>query len=95
MSPLRQLSGQPLHWTVHNQPRAAERMVNHLRGLPIRASTTEKGFDAYTTIVIRCDNQNAATLWTDAPAPRPGDRDHYAAFLQGIARAYDERFANL
>lgn len=95
VSPLRQLPGQPLHWTKHNQPHAAERMVNHLRGLPIRSVTSEKGFDAYTTIVISCDNQNAATLWTAPPAPQPGDKDHYATFLQSIGMAYDERFGNL
>jgi hypothetical protein len=96
VSPLRQkIPGQPLEWTKHNQPHAAGRMVTHLRGLPIRATTAEKGFDAYTTVVISCDNQNAATLWTAQPAPQPGDRDHFATFLQAIAKAYDERFAGI
>jgi hypothetical protein len=96
VSPLRQkIANKPLEWTIHKQPHAAERMVKHLRGLPIRSELGEKGFDAYTTIVISCDNQNAATLWTAPPTPQPGDRDHYATFLQAIAKAYDERFSSL
>ncbi len=37
VSPLRQKSAK-LHVSKHKQPHAAERMVNHLRGLPIRDS---------------------------------------------------------
>ncbi len=39
VSPLRQNPGQPMAWTKHNQPHVAERMVNHPRGLPIRAES--------------------------------------------------------
>jgi hypothetical protein len=92
LSPLRQRSGQPLEWTPHKQPHAAERMVNHLRGLPIRDAVGDVGFDAYATIVISCDNQGPATLRTSPPAPEPGDRDSYAEFVKRIARAYAERF---
>jgi hypothetical protein len=95
VSPLRQRLGQPLEWTQHKQPHAAERMVNHLRGLPIREALQGVGFDAYTTVVVSCDNQGPATLWTAAPAPQPGERDHYATFIERIARAYTERFAGL
>jgi hypothetical protein len=93
VSPLRQVAGQPMHWTKHNQPHAAERMVNHLRGLPIRSSTAGQGFDAYATIVVNCDNQNPASLWTGQPAPQLGDRDHYETFLNNIADAYTQRFS--
>ena len=94
VSPLRQkLPNESLVWTSHNQPHVAESMVRHLRGLPIRASLSEKGFDAFATIVINCDNQNEATLWTGPPAPQPGERDHYTTFLQSIAKAYAARFA--
>jgi hypothetical protein len=95
VSPLRQRSGQPLEWTKHRQPHAAERMVNHLRGLPIRDDVKETGFDAYTTVVISCDNQGPATLWTAPPAPQPGDSDDYTVFIERISKAYSERFANV
>jgi hypothetical protein len=95
VSPLRQRAGSPVHVTAHRQPYAAERMVKHLRGLPVRESTAEVGFDAYTTVVLECDNQTSCKLWEDAPAPQPGDRDHYEMFIQRIIRFYEERFGDL
>ncbi len=94
VSPLRQ-KGKRLYVSKHTQPHAAERMVNHLRGLPIRDSADATGFDAYATIVVDCDNQGPATLWTTPPAPQPGDRDHYRAFVARIAGAYSTRFGDL
>jgi hypothetical protein len=87
VSPLRQKSKEP-YVSQHKQPHAAERMVNHLRGLPIRDEMGGFGFDAYATVVVDCDNQRPATLWTDPPSPQPGDRDHYDTFVQRIAAAY-------
>jgi hypothetical protein len=95
VSPLRQSADQSLHWTVHKQPDAAGRMVNHLRGLPVRATVDEIGFDAYSTIVISCDNHGPATLYNDSPAPQVGDPDHYDTFVERIAAAYEERFSTL
>ena len=91
VSPLRQKSAE-LHVSRHKQPRAAQRMVQHLRGLPIRESIDGIGFDAFATVVVDCDNQGPATLWTDAPSPQPGEADHYEAFLNRISHAFDERF---
>ena len=94
VSPLRQKSAK-LHVSKHKQPHAAARMVNHLRGLPIRNSPSGFGFDAYTTIVVDCDNQGPAFLWTDPPAPQPGERDHYDTFIAQLADAYAMRFGSL
>jgi len=94
-SPLRQMKGQPLMFKQHTQPKAAEQMVEHLRGLPIRQKIEEEGFDGYSTIVISCDNQGPATLWTELPAPQDGDMDHYDSFVEKLAREYDERFSDL
>jgi hypothetical protein len=91
VSPLRQKSAE-LHVSKHKQPHAAEKMVNHLRGLPIRDSIDETGFDAYATIVVDCDNQGPAMLWTKPPAPQPGERDHYDTFLSRLADFYTKRF---
>jgi hypothetical protein len=91
VSPLRQKGGE-LFISKHQQPRAAGRMVNHLRGLPIRDKVDAPGFDAFATIVVDCDNQGPVTLWTDPPAPQPGDRDHYDTFISRLARIYAERF---
>ncbi len=95
ISPLRQSPGEPLEWTIHKQPQAAAKMIGHLRGLPVRRSSDEPGFDAFATIVINCDNQGPASLWTEAPAPQPGDVDHYDSFIDAIARAYVRRLSEL
>jgi hypothetical protein len=92
VSPLRQ-KGVQLHISQHKQPKAAERMLNHLRGLPIRESTEGVGFDAFASVVIDCDNQKPAKLWKKPPAPQPGDPDEYRTFLARISRAYVERFS--
>lgn len=92
VSPLRQKPGQALHVTKHNQPQVTQSMVAHLRGLPIRESIGEVGFDSYCTIVVECDNETISRLWLSPPAPQPGDPDHYETFLDRIARFYTERF---
>ncbi|MEX0678121.1 MAG: hypothetical protein WD063_13650 [Pirellulales bacterium] len=91
VSPLRQKSSE-LHVSKHKQPHVAERMVNHLHGLPIRDKVDGVGFDAYATIVIDCDNQGPAFLWTAPPAPQPGDRDHYETLIARLSDAYSGRF---
>jgi hypothetical protein len=95
VSPLRQTVGADLYVTHHRQPHAASRMVQHLRGLPIRNRVGEVGFDAYCTVVIDCDNQGEARIWDSLPAPQPGDPDHYLSFMERIVRFYEERFASL
>jgi hypothetical protein len=92
ISLLRQAEGQSVRVTYHRQPEVAERMVRHLRGLPIRETTSGVGFDAYATIVVDCDNRGVAILWTDPPAPQPGEAGHYDEFVKRIPRFYEERF---
>ena len=97
VSPLRQTESGDTVVTPHNQPHVAARMVKHLRGLRIREGVGEEGFDAYCTIVVDCDNQveHPVSLWTDSPAPQPGDADHYDTFLERLARSYTKRFSTL
>jgi hypothetical protein len=92
VSPLRQKS-KKLFVSQHKQPRAAERMVQHLRGVPIRDSTDEAGFDAYATVVVDCDKRGPAMLWTKPPAPALGERDYYDGFIERISNAYAARFS--
>ena len=95
VSPLRQQPDQGIYVSEHKQPEAAAGMLLHLRGLPIRDEVGKIGFDAYASVVIDCDNVTKVRLWTDPPAPQPGDRDHYATFIARIGRFYDERSSNL
>jgi hypothetical protein len=95
VSPTRQKSSHELEVTRHKQPHVTERMIKHLRGLQIRENIDEVGFDAYCTVVIDCDNQSDASLWTGHPAPQQGDPDHYDTFRGRIVRFYNERFSSL
>jgi hypothetical protein len=92
VSPLRQRSPTDLHWSRHRQPDVTASMIRHLRGLPIRDRVGLVGFDAFAQVVIECDNQRGARLWTDPPAPQPGDRDYYDTFLARLSAFYIERF---
>lgn len=93
VSPLRQKNTEKLHISKHKQPQAAEGMIRHLRGLPLRDNIDDTGFDAYSTIVVDCDNQGPVRLWTEPPAPQLGDNDHYPSFIQRIVTAFELRFA--
>jgi hypothetical protein len=94
VSPLRQTGSAVLLYSEHDQPRAAARMIQHLRGLPIRERVEEVGFDAYATVVIDCDNVTEARLCSDLPAPQRGEHDHYEIFLKRVSRQFEERFAS-
>jgi len=95
VSPTRQFPGQPVCVSKHKQPHAAARMISHLRRLPIRSTEGAVGFDAFAIIVVNCDNVGPATLWTDAPAPQPGDSDHYASFVSRLSAALEARLAGI
>jgi len=92
-SPLRNQHPGITEVTTHNQPHAAQAMVAHLRDLPIRENLADDGLEGFAQIVVDCDNLNGAALWTDPPAPQPGDFDHYVTFVARLARFYGERFA--
>lgn len=95
VSPLRQRPGQPLEVTHHKQPAAAGGMIEHLRGLRFRDDVSGVGFEAYSTIVIDCDNRGPATLWVDQPAPQSGDLDNYETYLRRVCGFWEERYSGL
>lgn len=94
-SPLRQKSRKNIFYLPHCQPDAAASMIQHLRGLPIREVVGQQGFDAYCTFVVKTDNISSASLWTDPPAPQPGENDHYQTAVSRITRFYAERFISI
>jgi hypothetical protein len=95
ISPLRQTSAEQPYISHHQQPQVRQRMVTHLRGLPIREQVGQIGFEAYCSLVVECDNQTIARLWQARPAPQPGEPDHYDTFIGRLARFYTERFGRL
>ncbi|MBZ0136121.1 MAG: hypothetical protein K8I27_07100 [Planctomycetes bacterium] len=95
-SPLRNKSAgsaEDLEITPHRQPGAAKSIVEHLRHLDRRTNQSGEGFEAFGCIVVSTDNLSYSTLWTDDPAPQPGDPDHYETFIRDIVGNYEERFA--
>jgi hypothetical protein len=92
VSPLRQKDANQLHWSTHDQPTVAARMIQHLRGLRVRDEVGQVGFDAFCTFVVNCDNQTDCKLYKSIPAPQRGDADHYDTFIQRITQFYSERF---
>ncbi|MFN2588814.1 MAG: hypothetical protein ABR613_11955 [Actinomycetota bacterium] len=95
VSSLRQRPGRPPVVSVHKQPAAAAAMIEHLRGLSFRDDTRSVGFEAYSTIVIDCDNRGPVTLSTDPPAPQPGDPDEYETYVRRVCSFWDARFPDL
>lgn len=94
-SQLRQKSRKKVFYLLHRQPGVTASMIEHLRGLPIRDAVGQQGFDAYCTFVVNTDNISSASLWTEPPAPQPGDKDHYQTAVSRITRFYSERFGSI
>jgi hypothetical protein len=96
ISPGRQENGQPVVVNRHNQPAAAESLIDKLRELPRRSAPGESGFDALGIIVIMLVNDGSpVTIDTGPPAPQPGEQDTYAAMVLRAASLYDYRFSTL
>ena len=95
VSPLRQHKDLPLQITKHNQPAVTTSMVTHLRGLKLRDTIDQVGFDAFAQAIVDCNNQNGASLHEGVPAPQHGEADHFDTFLQRIDLAFQERFASI
>jgi hypothetical protein len=96
ISPGRQGAGQPPVVNVHNQPAASASLVAKLRELPRRSAPGESGFDALGIMLIVLVNDGSpVTLYTDLPAPQPGNQDTYAAMVMRAASLYDYRFSQL
>lgn len=94
VSPLRQIPGAAVRVTQHHQPDVTQRMIDHLRQLPVRDGTDAVGFDAYCTFVLDLDNQGHVRLHTALPAPQAGNLDHYDTFLERICHLYSKRFSH-
>jgi hypothetical protein len=96
ISPGRQVPGADPVVTKHNQPAAAEGVIRRIRELPRRSQPGSEGFDALGILVVHLRNDGSpVTVWTDPPAPAPGDADTYEAMIMRAASLYDYRFSTI
>lgn len=86
----------------HAQPAVAAGVIALLRGLRVRDTVGQVGFDAFAQFVVDIENHPvhinpspSVSLWTAPPAPQAGDPDHYDTFLDRICQAYVDRFSEL
>jgi hypothetical protein len=72
----------------------AQETVTMFKGLPVRSSLERDGLEANGMILVHLDNitWEQARLWTQPPAPQPGDPAHYDSFIRTICNRYQERW---
>jgi hypothetical protein len=90
-------SGEAPVVTTHNQPAAALRSINVVKGLPRRSGTSGTGYDGLAIVVVDMTNDGVTPvrLVTAPPAPPPGDIFNYDAMLTRVANEYDAAFARI
>lgn len=81
----------------HNQPGAAERVVEMVENLPRRTSTSAVGYDGLGIVALNLRNDTVAPVTVHAahPAPKAGDIFHYETMLRRMANEYDSAFARI
>ncbi len=82
--------------TRHRQPEAAALVIDRLEDLPRRSTPGTDGFDALGIMVVDLRNDGSpVTIWTNPPAPGPGDVHTYEAMVMRAASLYDYRFGTI
>lgn len=82
--------------STHRQPRDAAGIVEKLREIPRRATSSENGYDGLAIVAIDCRNDGSPVeLVTSPPAPQPGDVYHYASMIGRVGNEYDTTFLNV
>ena len=79
--------------TQHVQPRHAAEVIEKLREIPRRSRDGEEGFDVFAIILVNCRNDGSPVfLESDAPAPQPGETDHYEMAVHRLAQLYEQKY---
>lgn len=97
ISPTRNLhhdKGIPIETTAHEQPRQLALTVDHINGLPRRATVGSAGFDALGIVVVDCSNRSDEPVRLVQAGGAPG-RDHvlhYESMINRIIGWYSQRF---
>jgi hypothetical protein len=86
----------PAHVSEHNQPADAISVMEKIRELRRRSRAGEEGFDALAIIAIDCRNDGTPVrLVTSAPAPQPGEIEHYESTIHRISQLYEQKFRDI
>ena len=90
------IASRPPVVNIHRQPSVTERTVEKIKEIPRRTTTETEGFDALGIVVIDMKNDGSRVkVFTNDPAPQPGDPWHYDAMIHRIASLYAAKFGNV
>lgn len=82
--------------TQHNQPRAAEIIIQKVREMPRKTRPTEEGFDAIGIVVVDCKNDGSPfEIVSSTPAPRTNDDYNYEQMVRRIRQMYEVNFGHI
>ncbi|MGW3712780.1 hypothetical protein ACWDN6_21810 [Streptomyces albogriseolus] len=82
--------------TVHDQPKAVQRVLDKVRELPRRSLQTDSGYDGIGVTVLDIKNVGERVkIVTDSPAPQPRDSFEYSQMITRMANEYDANFARI
>jgi hypothetical protein len=83
-------------WSTHDQPRDGSLAIEKARQLPRRARPGDTGYDAFAIVAIELANEGSVVkLFTDPPAPQPGDIFYYGNMINRLSGLYATRFKDL
>jgi hypothetical protein len=79
--------------THHQQPKAAEIVIEKVHEMPRRTRFAEEGFDAIGIAVISCRNDGSPIeLVRRPPAPAPTDDYEYGQMVRRVRQLYEVHF---
>ncbi len=76
------------------KPQELSATVQLFQKVQLRGAAEDPGDfpEALAIIVVKYDGDNPARVFTEPPAPQPGDPNHYATFIGTMARRFEERW---
>ena len=86
----------PTRENRHRQPGDTERVVQKIKEIPRRSTSSEVGFDGVGITVIDLRNDGSpVNIVGEPPAPQPGDSFHYGSVVVRMAHEYDTTFRGI
>jgi hypothetical protein len=90
------LADNPVIWSTHRQPHDTLRVVDKVKEIPRRSTSSEVGFDGIGLSVLDIKNDGGpVSIVSAAPAPQQGDSFHYDSMIVRMANEYDTIFGKI